>query len=107
MIRRRKVVVGLSLVAALVGHSGTCAIAAEPKWESLIPAIDPTKQAVAGEWAKTATELTVRAAQGRGWRWGPHRRVNMTCGPASLAKRGSIPSVWSWSTAGTLARLSA
>ena len=63
MSRHKNVVVGLSLVAALVGLVAG-GIAAEPKWESLIPAIDPSKQAVAGEWAKTGTELTVRAAQG-------------------------------------------
>ena len=48
MIRRKRVVVGLSLVVALVGL-GAYGVAAEPKWESLIPAIDPAKQAIAGE----------------------------------------------------------
>lgn len=37
---------------------------AEPKWESQISSIDPAKQSVAGDWTKTGTELTVRAAQG-------------------------------------------
>ena len=55
--------VGCLLVVGL--FSGTLsANGAESKWESLIPAIDPAKQAVAGEWAKAGMELSVRAAQG-------------------------------------------
>ena len=63
MIFRRNRMVGCLLVVGL--FSGTLsANGAESKWESLIPAIDPAKQAVAGEWAKAGMELSVRAAQG-------------------------------------------
>lgn len=51
-------------VAAAISLTGFQIQAAEPKWESLMAAIDPAKQAVAGDWLKTANELTVRAAQG-------------------------------------------
>ncbi|MEZ6087398.1 MAG: cyclic nucleotide-binding protein [Pirellulaceae bacterium] len=37
---------------------------AEPKWESLIPHVDPTTLAVAGEWTKTGRSLSVAAANG-------------------------------------------
>ncbi len=38
--------------------------AAEPAWQSLLPAINPVGDQVAGEWAKTGDELTVKAATG-------------------------------------------
>ncbi|MCC7419445.1 MAG: DJ-1/PfpI family protein [Planctomycetaceae bacterium] len=36
----------------------------EAKWQSLLPAIDPASQRVAGEWKKGADALTVNAATG-------------------------------------------
>ena len=38
------------------------ASAAEPEWESLLPSIDPSRGALAGEWRKTGGGLTVSAA---------------------------------------------
>jgi hypothetical protein len=40
------------------------AFAVEPKWESLLPAIEPARHAVAGEWRKSSDSLTVNAAPG-------------------------------------------
>jgi putative intracellular protease/amidase len=39
-------------------------VGAEPKWESVLSAIDPAKDAVAGQWRKTGDSLTVSAAAG-------------------------------------------
>lgn len=58
-----RVFVHLSLAAVLVFTSSRPSCGAEPKWESLLPAID-TKQSVAGEWRKTDKSLTVSAATG-------------------------------------------
>lgn len=38
--------------------------AADPKWNSLTEAIDPSKQQITGQWTKTGNELSVKAAQG-------------------------------------------
>ena len=37
---------------------------AEPQWNDLIGSIDTARQAVAGEWTKSARELSVKGAQG-------------------------------------------
>lgn len=50
----------LLTVCSLNGNAN----AAEPKWNSLTEAIDPSKQQIAGQWTKTANELSVKAAQG-------------------------------------------
>ena len=63
MIMRQNLFHCLYVLATMLGFCST-ADAVEPMWESLIAAIDPAKQAVAGEWTKSGTELTVRAAQG-------------------------------------------
>lgn len=40
------------------------AAAADPKWESLLPEIQPGRDRVAGEWTKSDDALSVKAAQG-------------------------------------------
>lgn len=42
----------------------TPAVSAEPKWESMLSAIDPAEQAVAGEWRKDSESLSVNAVSG-------------------------------------------
>lgn len=44
--------------------SGASTFAADPKWESLISAVDPGQHAVAGQWQKAGDSLTVNAVQG-------------------------------------------
>ena len=57
----RQAVFLLTIVVAL--QSGLLS-AAEPKWESLLSAIDSAKDAVVGQWKKTEDALTVTAAPG-------------------------------------------
>ncbi len=59
----QRVIVQMVLTAVLAFMSLKPSHAAEPKWESLLPAVD-TKQSVAGEWRKTDKSLTVNAATG-------------------------------------------
>lgn len=49
----------VTLIAANSVHA-----ADEAKWQSLLPAIDPASQRVAGEWKKGSEALTVNAATG-------------------------------------------
>lgn len=54
----------LASVLLTAGSLTANAIAAEPRWNSLTEAIDPSKQQIAGQWTKTANELSVKAAKG-------------------------------------------
>ena len=60
----KKSVIFHVLLITFVGLLPEFAKSAEPKWDSLIPGIDPAKQQVAGDWTVTGNELSVRAAQG-------------------------------------------
>ena len=51
-----------SLLTACLAWTGSV-VAAEPKWQPLLPEIDPAKNGVAGEWSKSGEALTVKAAQ--------------------------------------------
>jgi len=53
----------LTVVGCSTAHGGR-ATAAEPEWESLLPGIEPSRGAVAGEWRKTGSGLAVSAATG-------------------------------------------
>lgn len=52
-----------ALLVTLIAASSIQA-AEEAKWQSLLPAIDPATQRVAGDWKKEADALTVSAATG-------------------------------------------
>ncbi|MFO1044229.1 MAG: DJ-1/PfpI family protein [Planctomycetaceae bacterium] len=51
------------VLLALCGLNGMTE-AAEPKWNSLMGTIDPSMHTIAGQWTKSANELSVKAGQG-------------------------------------------
>lgn len=57
-------VVGAILVAWSVESAPLVCAADEPKWQSLMPAVDVKTQSVAGQWTKSEAGLTVAAGQG-------------------------------------------
>ncbi len=56
--------VGALLVVWFMENASPVCAADEPKWQSLLPAVDVKTQSVAGQWTKTETGLSVAAGQG-------------------------------------------
>lgn len=52
------------VIVGIVAVSSALQAAEEPKWESLLPAVDAEKHSITGSWNQTDTGLTVSAAQG-------------------------------------------